>query len=142
MSTLKETISAPTALQGKDQGATNSQVDAATRHHPATEEKVEAEMPSTAESPDETEHATGKSKDPTAPTRNIETVGLVVEKAEADFKLMPITLDEVRPNEVLVEMKYSGICHTVRSFVISDVTGTVLTWYLGPRGTSRKDAAD
>lgn len=42
--------------------------------------------------------------------KNIETVGYVVEEVNADFKLVPVILDEVRPNEVLVEMKYSGVC--------------------------------
>lgn len=42
--------------------------------------------------------------------KNIETVALVVTEAKADFKLTPIILDEVRPDEVLIEMKYSGIC--------------------------------
>lgn len=45
----------------------------------------------------------------------LHTEALVVEEPKADFKLTPITLDEVRPDEVLVEMKYSGICHTVRA---------------------------
>lgn len=44
---------------------------------------------------------------------NIETEALVVTKPGDDFRLTPITLDEIRGNEVLVEMKYSGICHTV-----------------------------
>ncbi|KAF3808855.1 Aryl-alcohol dehydrogenase [Colletotrichum gloeosporioides] len=44
--------------------------------------------------------------------KNIETVGYVVEEVNADFKLVPVILDEIRPNEVLVEMKYSGVCHT------------------------------
>lgn len=44
---------------------------------------------------------------------NIETEALVVAKPGDDFKLTPIILDEVKGNEVLVEMKYSGICHTV-----------------------------
>ena len=43
-----------------------------------------------------------------------ETEGLVVQEAKADFNLEPITLDEVRSDEVLVEMRFSGICHTVR----------------------------
>ncbi|KAF3761590.1 hypothetical protein M406DRAFT_94894 [Cryphonectria parasitica EP155] len=43
---------------------------------------------------------------------NIETEALVVAAPGDDFKLVPIILDEVRGNEVLVEMKYSGICHT------------------------------
>lgn len=43
----------------------------------------------------------------------VQTEALVIEKPKADFKLQAITLDEVRPDEVLVEMRYSGICHTV-----------------------------
>ncbi|KAM0417188.1 hypothetical protein ACHAPT_012825 [Fusarium lateritium] len=43
---------------------------------------------------------------------NISTEALVVEKPGADFVMKPIVLDEVRSDEVLVEMKYSGICHT------------------------------
>lgn len=46
-------------------------------------------------------------------TTNIETEAIIVAKPGDDFKLSPIILDEVRGNEVLVEMKYSGICHTV-----------------------------
>ncbi|KAH9900279.1 GroES-like protein [Xylariomycetidae sp. FL2044] len=44
--------------------------------------------------------------------KDIETVALVVNQAKEDFKLVPIILDEVRPDEFLVEMHYSGICHT------------------------------
>ncbi len=44
--------------------------------------------------------------------KNIETVALVVDEAKADFRLQPIILDEVRGDELLIEMKYSGICHT------------------------------
>ncbi|KAJ4377162.1 hypothetical protein N0V86_006603 [Didymella sp. IMI 355093] len=44
--------------------------------------------------------------------RDIETVALVVTEPKADFKLQTIILDEIREDEVLVEMKYSGICHT------------------------------
>ncbi|KAF2996848.1 hypothetical protein E8E13_003842 [Curvularia kusanoi] len=44
--------------------------------------------------------------------RDIETEALVVTEPKADFKLQPIILDEIRDDEVLVEMKYSGICHT------------------------------
>lgn len=49
-------------------------------------------------------------------TTNIETEALVVSKPGDDFKLTPIILDEVRGNEVLVDMKYSGICHTVSAY--------------------------
>lgn len=41
---------------------------------------------------------------------DIETVALFVKEPKADFELQTIVLDEIRENEVLVEMKYSGIC--------------------------------
>ncbi|KAK7190637.1 Aryl-alcohol dehydrogenase 2 [Paraphaeosphaeria sporulosa] len=44
--------------------------------------------------------------------KNIKTKALVVKEAKADFKMQEVVLDEIRENEVLVEMKYSGICHT------------------------------
>lgn len=47
--------------------------------------------------------------------RDIETVALVVTEPKADFKLQPIILDEIREDEVLVEMKYSGICMGLHS---------------------------
>lgn len=46
---------------------------------------------------------------------NIETEAFVVTEPKAPFKLTPVSLDEVRGNEILVEMKYTGICHTVSS---------------------------
>ncbi|OBT97631.1 hypothetical protein VE01_04453 [Pseudogymnoascus verrucosus] len=46
------------------------------------------------------------------PDRQIPTKALVVEKAGSPFVLQDITLDEVRDGEVLVEMKYTGLCHT------------------------------
>ena len=53
------------------------------------------------------------SKNTTPPTpSNIQTEALVVDEAKAEFKLTTVILDEVRPDEVLIEMKYSGICHT------------------------------
>ena len=42
--------------------------------------------------------------------KDIETKALVVDEAKANFKLQPIILDEVRADEVLIDMKYSGIC--------------------------------
>ena len=45
--------------------------------------------------------------------KDFETVALVVNKPGEDFKLTEIVLDEVRDDEFLIEMKYSGICHTV-----------------------------
>ena len=45
----------------------------------------------------------------------VQTSALVVREPKADFTMTTIMLDDVRADEVLVEMKYSGICHTVRS---------------------------
>ncbi|KAI9371910.1 chaperonin 10-like protein [Aspergillus egyptiacus] len=42
----------------------------------------------------------------------IKTEGIVVEKPGSGFQRMPVVLDNMRPDEVLVEIKYSGICHT------------------------------
>lgn len=50
-----------------------------------------------------------------ASPKDIHTEALVVSKPGGDFVMQPIILDEVRSDEVLVEMKYSGICHTVRN---------------------------
>lgn len=47
------------------------------------------------------------------PVKDFETVALVVHNAGEDFQMTAILLDEVRDDELLVEMKYSGICHTV-----------------------------
>lgn len=49
----------------------------------------------------------------TIPQKQIPTTAFVVEKPGAPFKLQEVVLDEVRSNEVLVEMKYTGLCHTV-----------------------------
>ena len=43
----------------------------------------------------------------------IETEGIVVDHANSGFKLAPVVIDSMRSDEVLVEMKYSGICFTV-----------------------------
>jgi Zn-dependent alcohol dehydrogenase len=51
--------------------------------------------------------------DPEIPLTNIPTKALVVEKPGASFVLQDVILDEVREDEVLVEMKYTGVCHTV-----------------------------
>jgi Zn-dependent alcohol dehydrogenase len=47
------------------------------------------------------------------PEKQISTTAFVVEKPGAPFVLQDVILDEVRANEVLVEMKYTGLCHTV-----------------------------
>ena len=41
------------------------------------------------------------------------TEGLVVEESRRGFRFMPVMIDDMRPDDVLVEMQYSGICHTV-----------------------------
>ncbi len=48
------------------------------------------------------------------PLKNIPTKALVVAEPGALFVLTDVILDEVRDDEVLVEMKYTGLCHTVR----------------------------
>lgn len=45
--------------------------------------------------------------------RNIETIGWVVHNAKEDFKLEELILDGPQDDELLVDMKFSGICHTV-----------------------------
>jgi Zn-dependent alcohol dehydrogenase len=46
--------------------------------------------------------------------KDIHTKAFVVPSLGSPFVLMDVILDEVRQNEVLVDMKYTGICHTVR----------------------------
>ena len=53
----------------------------------------------------------------TLPQRYTSTKALVVEKPGAAFVLQDVILGELRPKEILVEMKYTGICHTVRHTV-------------------------
>lgn len=47
------------------------------------------------------------------PDTQIPTKAFVVDAPGAPFVLQDVVLDEVRPHEVLVEMKYTGLCHTV-----------------------------
>ena len=47
------------------------------------------------------------------PLKNIQTKALVVNSPGQPFTLQDIVLDEVRTNELLVEMLYTGVCHTV-----------------------------
>lgn len=46
-------------------------------------------------------------------SQNISTQAFVVNELGAPFKLQDIVLDELHADEVLVEIKYTGICHTV-----------------------------
>ena len=47
------------------------------------------------------------------PDKKSPTKAFVVEGPGAPYVLKDVVLDEVRPQEVLVEMKYTGLCHTV-----------------------------
>lgn len=51
-------------------------------------------------------------------TSNIETEAFVVDTPNAPFVLTPIIIDEMRDDEYLIEMKYSGICHTVSAVLL------------------------
>jgi Zn-dependent alcohol dehydrogenase len=51
-----------------------------------------------------------------AEPKNISTKAYVVESKGAPFAFRDVVLDEVRPDEVLVEIKYTGICHTVSGY--------------------------
>ncbi|KAK4249132.1 chaperonin 10-like protein [Corynascus novoguineensis] len=42
----------------------------------------------------------------------LETEALVVHTPGGPFEMTPIVIQNLRPDEILVEMKYSGICHT------------------------------
>jgi Zn-dependent alcohol dehydrogenase len=48
--------------------------------------------------------------------QDLHTKAYVVEEKGGPFILKDVVLDEVRADEVLVEIKYSGLCHTVRLF--------------------------
>jgi Zn-dependent alcohol dehydrogenase len=50
----------------------------------------------------------------TFPEKDIPTRAIVVEAPGAPFILQNVILDEVRPHELLIQMMYTGICHTVR----------------------------
>lgn len=44
---------------------------------------------------------------------NIQTKAYVVDAKGAPFILRDVILDQVHNNELLVEIKYTGLCHTV-----------------------------
>ncbi|KAL1868981.1 hypothetical protein Plec18167_007983 [Paecilomyces lecythidis] len=48
----------------------------------------------------------------TAVYKDLSTKAYVVEEKDGPFVLKDVVLDEVRADEVLVEIKYSGLCHT------------------------------
>lgn len=55
---------------------------------------------------------------PQTKIKDLKTLAVVIDQPKADFKLTPIILDEVRPNEVLVEMRYSGLCKLTYPFLL------------------------
>jgi Zn-dependent alcohol dehydrogenase len=46
-------------------------------------------------------------------SKDINTVAFIVERPGAEFRLAPVIFNELRDDEFLVEMMFSGICHTV-----------------------------
>lgn len=46
--------------------------------------------------------------------KDIPTKAYVVESKGSPFVLQDVLLDEIQSHEVLVEMLYTGLCHTVR----------------------------
>lgn len=73
------------------------------------------------------------------PTKNISTTALVVEKPGAPFLLENVILDEVRSQELLVEIKYAGVCHTVSLHACS-IVATMIDFFTGHRRPRRQDA--
>ncbi|AEO68462.1 uncharacterized protein THITE_2118006 [Thermothielavioides terrestris NRRL 8126] len=56
----------------------------------------------------------------------LQTEALVLSEAGGPFVLTPIVIQDLRPDEVLVEIKYSGVCHTdfwVQQGNLADVMG-------------------
>lgn len=45
--------------------------------------------------------------------KNVPTKAYVVHAAGSPFVMSDIVLDEVKEGEVLVELRYTGLCHTV-----------------------------
>ncbi|KAK4664064.1 uncharacterized protein QC763_500250 [Podospora pseudopauciseta] len=52
------------------------------------------------------------------PTFPIETTALLVPSPGSPFTISPVLIQNLRPNELLVEIKYSGLCHT--DFLLRD----------------------
>ena len=50
-------------------------------------------------------------------SKDIETIAYAVRNAKADFLLEDVVLDEMRDDEVLVDMKFPGICHKVWPYI-------------------------
>ncbi|KAK4204556.1 chaperonin 10-like protein [Triangularia verruculosa] len=48
----------------------------------------------------------------TGPTFPIETTALLVPSPGSPFTITPVQIQNLRPNELLIEIQYSGLCHT------------------------------
>lgn len=63
----------------------------------------------------------------TTKPKDVETIAYVVHNPKEDFVLEDVVLDEMRDDEVAVDFKYSGICHTGEStevqFKVKDPRG-------------------
>ena len=57
-----------------------------------------------------------------APITGTKTQAIVVERAGGPWTLQDVVLSELRDNELLVEMQYSGICHTVSQHLITRIS--------------------
>jgi D-arabinose 1-dehydrogenase-like Zn-dependent alcohol dehydrogenase len=71
------------------------------------------------------------------------TLAYVLEKANAPFVLQTVVLDELRPSEVLVEINYTGLCHTVCYHLTNfsfDKSNTSDQTYVGHRRPRRRHA--
>ncbi|CAH0055084.1 unnamed protein product [Clonostachys solani] len=69
-----------------------------------------------------------------ADSTNIRTEALVVHEPGGQFVMKPVILDEVRSDEVLVEMQYSGICHTDVLFQTGLLPGPAFPAIFGHEG--------
>ena len=56
-----------------------------------------------------------------AETKDIETIAYVVHGPKQDFTLEDVILTGMQDSELLVDMKYSGICHTVSGHHLTHV---------------------
>jgi Zn-dependent alcohol dehydrogenase len=57
------------------------------------------------------------------PVAGTKMKAIVVEKAGGPWTLQDVVLSELRDDELLVEMQYSGICHTVSPcFLLMSIT--------------------
>ena len=45
-------------------------------------------------------------------TENDQTVALVISETNGPFEVREVKLKEMRPDEIIVNMKATGVCHT------------------------------